>query len=187
MSVTVLPELEWRPTTACSSRHGAAVELVVVHRWGVRYVDRPHEASSYHGVLDYLANPANRASAHIVYPGSAVPGVAAQLVRWSDLAWAEAAYNAVADDIESADAIWLGHDPAGLRQLARIVACRLHARRLPPVWSHRRGFCRHADLGSAGGSHPLCPTTDLALWRRFVVEVQAEYARGGCRPVWGRP
>lgn len=186
VSGAVLPDLKWDPTTACSPRHGHPVELVVVHRWGVRYTTEPVEAVSYQGVIDWFKNRANQASAHIVYPGSAVPGEATQMVAWSDLAWAEAAYNPVADEIESADAIWLGADPDGLAQLARIVAFRLHIRGLPPVWSTRRGFCRHGDLGSAGGGHTQCPTTDLKLWRHFVSLVEHEALRGGFRPSWGR-
>src|SRR5581483_3115732 len=119
---------------------------------------------------------ANQASAHVVFPGSAVPGEATQMVAWDDKAWAEAAYNPSSDDIESADAIWLGHDPHGMAVLARIVAFRLHARGLPATWSAERGFCRHADLGSAGGGHTQCPTTDLALWRAFCGLVEREAA-----------
>ena len=181
-----LPHLEWHPTAASGARHGHPVDLVVVHRWGVRYVSEPAEKVDYEGVIRYFSNPHNQASAHIVYPGSAVPGEATQMVSGADYAWAEAAYNPVADEIESADAIWLGHDPAGFRQLARMVACRLHERGLPPVWSSRHGFCRHADLGVAGGDHLACPTTNLALWRDFVRLVQAEHSRGHFRHPWGR-
>lgn len=187
-----LPELRWWPTAASGLRHGHDVELVVVHRWGVRFVSEPQEAVTYEGVCHYFADPAHQASAHVVFPGSARPGQATQMVAWEQMAWAEAAYNPVADDVESADACWTGAadggpaDPHGLAVLARIVAYRLHVRGLPPVWSHRRGFCRHADLGAAGGGHLACPTTDLALWRRFVRLVQAEAERGGFRKEWGR-
>ena len=184
--MAILPNLSWNPTTACGQRHGHPIELVVVHRWGVRYTTEPAEDKTYHGVIDYFTNRANQASAHVVYPGSAAPGEATQMVRWSDYAWAEAAYNPVAVEVESADAIWLGHDEDGFAQLARIVAAMLHYHDLPAVWSHRHGFCRHADLGAAGGGHLECPTTDLALWRRFVRLTQQEHERGGFRPVWGR-
>lgn len=190
--MTHLPELSWHPTTACGQRHGSHVELVVVHRWGVRYSSEPGEAKTYAGVVSYFQNPANKASAHVVFPGSAVPDHATQMVEWSHLAWTEAAYNPVSDDVESADACWTVEtngrvaDEPGLAVLARIVAFRLHARGLPPVWSHRRGFCRHADLGAAGGGHTECPTTDLHLWRRFVGMVQHEHERGGFRDSWGR-
>lgn len=182
----VLPALSWLPTGACGDRRGHPVELVVVHRWGVRYTSEQAEAASYHGVVGYFRDPAHQASAHVVYPGSAVPGQATQMVRWSDYAWAEAAYNPAAQDVESADAIWLGHDPDGFAQLARIVAYLLQMEGLPPVWSSRRGFCRHADLGAAGGGHTACPTTDLTVWRAFIRRVQLEADRGEFRPSWGR-
>ena len=181
----ILPDLAWVPTDARGDRHGHPVEIVVVHRWGVRFTSEQAERTSYHGVVAYFTDPANRASAHIVYPGAAQSGEATQMVRWSEYAWAEAAYNPVAVEVEAADAIWLGHDPLGLAQLARIVGFMLTAAKLPPVWSHVRGFCRHADLGAAGGGHTACPTTDLALWRHFVKLVQAEHARGGYRHSWG--
>jgi hypothetical protein len=180
-----LPHLLWHPTAAKGDRRGHPVNLVVVHRWGVRYTTPAAEAHSYDGVVRFFSDKSNGASAHIVYPGTAVPNEATQMIAWGDYAWAEAAYNPDADEVESADAIWLGHDPVGMRVLARIVACRLHARRLPAVWSTRRGFCRHADLGHAGGGHTACPTTDLKVWRNFVGLVQDEFDRGGCR-LWGR-
>lgn len=189
-----LPHLTWKPTAASGLRHGHPVDLVVVHRWGVRFTTEQQEAVTYRGVLDYFMVPANGVSAHVVFPGSAVPGEATQMVSWDHMAWAEAAYNAGADEVESADACWLPHagepgkvaDEEGLAVLARIVAYRLHKRDLPPVWSHRHGFCRHADLGYAGGGHLECPTTNLRLWRRFVRMVQAEHQRGGFRHSWGR-
>jgi hypothetical protein len=181
-----LPNLTWNPTAASSSRHKHPVSLVVVHRWGVRYADKAETADEYHGVIRFFSNPDNDASAHIVYPGSAVPNEATQMVAWDDAAWAEAAYNPAADDIESADAIWLGHDMPGMHQLARIVAFRLRERKLHPVWSTRSGVCRHADLGAAGGGHSQCPTTDTKVWRAFVSMVQHEYLFGHFREVWGR-
>lgn len=184
--MTHLPHLRWHPTAASGTRNGHPVNLVVVHRWGVRYTTENQEAHTYAGVVSYFSNPDNKASAHVVYPGSAVPDEATQMVSWEHMAWTEAAYNPDADDVESADAIWLGADPDGFQQLARIVAYRLHKRGLPAVWSTRHGFCRHADLGAAGGGHLECPTTDLALWRKFVHAVQHELAVGGFRDTWGR-
>ena len=188
--MSALPDLTWKPTTACGLRHGSQIEIVVVHRWGVRYTTEPNEAKTYEGVIGYFMDRAHQASAHVVYPGSAVKDEATQMVRWVDYAWAEAAYNPVAVEVESADAIWIEdetvRDREGFAQLARIVAAMLHYHGLPPVWSHRHGFCRHADLGAAGGGHLECPTTDLALWRRFVHAVQVEHERGGFRERWGR-
>lgn len=190
----ILPQLTWTPTRAHGDRRGHPVELVVCHRWGVRYTSEHDEAKSYRGVISWFLDPSHEASAHIVQPGSAVPGQATQMVAWKDYAWAEAAYNPAAVEVESADAVWLPDphrpgftiDPRGLGELARIVAFLLHVNGLPAVWSTRRGFCRHADLGAAGGGHTACPTTDLKLWRRFVSMVQFEADRGGFRARWGR-
>lgn len=186
MAPIVLPDLDFVETQAVESRNGLAVAHVVVHRWGVAYTSEKAEAASYGGVVNYFKDTGHKANAHVVFPGSAVPGKATQMARWSESAWAEAAYNRSSDDIESADAIWLGHDPHGMAVLARIVAMRLHVRKLPAVWSAEKGFCRHADLGAAGGGHTSCPTTDMTLWRAFAALVEHEAARGGFRASWGR-
>lgn len=190
MSGTVLPRLVWHPTPNQGHRFGHPVNLVVVHRWGVRITNETAEAASYHGTVNYLSEPASQVSAHVVFPGSAVPGEATQMVAWNDYAWAEAAYNPAAVEVESADAIWLpmtdgARDVEGMAVLARIVAFMVAKNQLPPVWSTAKGFCRHADLGAAGGGHTSCPTTDIGLWRHFVSLVQSEYTRAGFRPSWG--
>ncbi len=187
-----LPELKWEPTHNCGSRNDSPIRLVVVHRWGVRFTDEHAELASYHGVVNYFKQPKSQVSAHIVYPGSAAPGEATQMVPWHLKAWAEAYYNPDSVEIESADAIWLGHDPAGFHQLAHIVAYLLHHYHLPPraltsaqvATSH--GFCRHADLGLLGGGHTSCPATDLSLWHSFAHLVVSEYQRGGFRHMWGK-
>ena len=187
-----LPELNFVSTQAEGSRHGHNVRLVVVHRWGVRYVDEEDEAKAYHGVINYFKHPKNQVSAHIVYPGSAAPGHATQMVGWRKKAWAEAYYNPDSVEIESADAIWLGHDPLGFHQLARMVGWMLHHFNLPPHYldsskvATGKGFCRHADLGALGGGHTSCPTTDMHLWHAFCYLVKYEYHRGGYRTHWGR-
>jgi hypothetical protein len=182
----VLPELDWQPTRAASSRHGAQVVRVVVHRWGARYVDSAHEDASYHGVVNYFRDPANEASSHIVHPGSAHPGRATQMVPWDMAAWTEAEFNASSVEVECADAIWLGHDPRGLHETARIVAFLLHKYRLPVRWSTQTGFCRHGDLHQQKDPHPACPTTDMHLWGAFSQLVHHEATRGGFRETWGR-
>jgi hypothetical protein len=182
----VLPKLDWVSTAAKSSRNGERIDRVVVHRWGVRYTTEKAEAASYHGVVNYFKNPANQASSHLVHPGSAVPGRATQMVPWAEAAWAEAAYNRSSVEVECADAIWLGHDPRGFHETARIVAYLLYAYSLPIRWSKERGFCRHADLGAAGGGHTACPTTDRNVWAAFVSLVKHEIARGDFRLTWGR-
>lgn len=186
MNPTVLPELSWIPTTACGDRHLARVQRVVVHRWGDPATTEQAEQATYHGVIGYFQNPAHQASAHFVYPGSAEPGHCTQMVRLADYAWTEAAYNPTSVEIESADLIWTGDDGLGLEQLARIVGWLLHHYGLSPLWSVDHGFCRHADLGAAGGGHTQCPTTDLAAWRYFAGRVAYQYHAGGYRKTWAR-
>jgi len=181
----ILPKLDWVPTEAKNSRGGQKVKLIIPHVWGVKYTNEKAEALSYKGVISHFEDPANDASAHIVYPGSAVPGKATQMVRFSEAAWTEAAYNSKGISIESADAIWQGHDPAGFHQLARMVAGLLHYNQLPCRWSTESGFCRHGDLGSAGGGHTVCPTGNMELWKSFAALVEFEYHHGGFRPSWG--
>jgi hypothetical protein len=187
-----LPELKWEATPNCGSRNGAKVRLVVVHRWGVRFTDEQAEARSYQGVINFFKQPSSQVSAHIVYPGSAVPGEATQMGPWHKKAWAEAYYNPDAVEVESADAIWLGADPAGFHQLARIIGYLLHHYHLPPAELdspgvvHGSGFCRHGDLGALGGGHTSCPTTDPHLWAAFCGLVRYEYHRGGYRSTWGK-
>lgn len=174
MGNIVLPKLIWDPTAASSSRNGHEVDLVVVHRWGVRVSSTENEENTAKGVVNYFKDVRNNASAHVVYGGS-FGNYAYQMVAWADLAWGEAAFNPYADEIESSDAIWSEKDESGLHTLASMVAARLLYRNLPPVWSDRKGFCRHADLGIPGGGHLECPTTNLVLWRRFVRIVQSSY------------
>jgi hypothetical protein len=193
MSVTphVLPDLKYEPTENCGSRNGAQIRLVVIHRWGVRFTDEQAEKRSYEGVVNYFKESSSQVSAHIVYPGSAVPGEATQMVPWHKKAWAEAYYNPDAVEVESADAIWLGHDPPGFHQLARIAAYLLHHYHLPAhavtssSVANGHGFCRHADLGALGGNHTSCPTTDPHLWAAFQGLVKSELRRGGFRHMWG--
>lgn len=182
----VLPKLGWKTTQAKGSRNGVHVVRVVLHRWGVAFTNEHAEASSYQGVMREFMNPANQASAHVVMPGSAVPGQAMQMVRWSEKAWTEAAYNPSSVEIECADAIWLGHDPHGLAVTARMAAFLLHKYGLPAVHSTARGFCRHGDLGSAGGGHTVCPVPAGAhIWDVFTALVKHEAKRGGFRKEWG--
>ncbi len=192
MTDVVLPELHWEPTANCSSRHGTPVRMVVVHRWGVKFTSEKTEAATYQGVINYFKEPKSQVSAHIVYPGSAAKGKATQMVPWHLKAWAEAHYNPDAVEVESADAIWLGADPDGLHQLARIVGWMLHHWKLPATAlssstvATGHGFCRHADLGALGGNHTVCPTGNIDQWHKFTRLVKAEYKRGGYRKTWGR-
>lgn len=181
-----VPALPFVPSPNRSSRGGRRPRLVFVHVWG---------GGSFQSVCTWLSHPASQASAHLVYGGTleADAGVAAQLVPFADKAWTECELNAVGISVESADAIWQGHDARGFAQLARIVAllCRLHLDACRPVGGQgilagSHGFARHADAGALGCGHLSCPTADLALWRQFSERVVAEYRHGGFRAKWGR-
>lgn len=185
VGAVVLPPLTWKPTAAKSDRAaGVRIEDVFVHRWG---------GGSYDGVVAEFENPDNQASAHFVYAGEtgADAGKCCQMVALHEKAWTEAAFNSEGVSIESADAIWLGHDSHGFARLARIVGWLLAHEKLPAAWvhdphTHAHGFARHADAGADGGGHTACPTTDLELWAQFVARVKAEFAHGGFRAAWAR-
>jgi len=180
------PELAWQGSPNASSRNGRRPRLIFVHRWG---------GGSYEGVIGWLQDPESKASAHVVYAGETGPhaGDAAQLVKWAAKAWTQCELNPVGISVESADAIWNGHDPHGFARLARLVAllCHLHLDACRPVSAQgivagAHGFTRHADAGALGCGHPACPTTDHALWTQFAARVVAEYRRGGFRAQYGR-
>lgn len=180
------PPLPYHASPNHSSRNGRRARLVFLHRWG---------GGNFASVRTWLSEPRSQASAHVVYGGTLerTSGQAVQLVPFAEKAWTECELNPVGISVESADAIWTGHDAHGFAQLARIVAllCHLHLDACRPVsaagivaGSH--GFTRHADAGALGCGHLECPTTDAALWRQFSERVVAEHRLGGFRDRWGR-
>lgn len=182
-----LPSIVWAPTPNHGQRAGAKIQRVVLHTWGVRYTTEKAEAASYHGVINYFREPQSQVSAHFVFPGSAKPNEITQMVAYKDYAWAEAAYNKTSVEIECADAIWQGKDPAGMAQLAHVTGYLLHKFGLKAEHLTSGGFCRHGDLGSAGGGHTACPTTNTARWDHFASLVKENYKAGGYRSEpWGR-
>jgi len=140
---------------------------------------------SYAGAVSWLRNPRSQASSHVVEREDGRE--ATQLVPWAEKAWTQRAYNAVSESNEMA-----GYGPAWpleqLRVASRICAFRLYKRRLPARWARfgiGAGFCRHKDLGVAGGGHSD-PIMAPALWRACVAMTKAELVRGRLRPEWGR-
>lgn len=190
----ILPDLPFEGTPNESARvpESRKPTLIVVHAWGNAPARTPAEAlSRFAGNVAFMRNPASEVSAHVVYGGTLgyAKGHAVQLVEWHRKAWTEAAINSAGLSIESADAIWHGLDPAGMRQLARIVAFMCHKTNIPPRWTRAMsvpGFCRHLDTGALGNpNHHACPTADRAPWDTFVRMVSAEAKRGGFRESWG--
>ena len=153
-------------------------------------VHRP--VGSYTGSIEHLCDPASQASAHVIVREDGME--ATQLVPWDRKAWACASFNSASDNIETPDLIWTMPPTPEREQVmricARVVAFRLHKRRLPAAWRTGAdlldlpGVTRHIDLGRAGGGH-TDPTTDLTRWVTFMSMVETELARGGFRSSWG--
>ena len=191
----ILPELPYLTTPNESARNpaGRKPTLIVVHAWGNQPATTPAQARArMAGNVNYMRTASSQVSAHVVYGGTLGDprGQAVQLVEWQRKAWTQAAVNSAAISIESADAIWHGHDEHGLEQLARIVAFLCKRTNIPPTWagcSSAVGVARHLDLGALGNpNHHVCPTGDVAAWKRFMRLVKKEHDRGGFRKTWGR-
>ena len=183
MTAVVLPELRWQKSPNQSARNGE-VRLIVVHR----------PVGSYQGSIAALCDPKHDASAHVIVREDGLE--ATQLVAWDRKAWSCVAFNSVTDNIETPDVVWTTSRLSPkletvLRVCARIVAFRLRQRGLLSEYIsgsallNRGGFTRHLDLGKPGGGHSD-PTSDLNRWGMFCAMVEAEFLRGGFRPVWGR-
>ena len=180
------PTPEWHPSPNHSSRNGTQASVLFNHVWG---------GGTFDGTVSWLCSAGSEASAHLVYAGRLGPdaGRCLQLVAWADKAWTECDLNPRGISIETADAVWQGHDPEGFAQLARTVALILHVHGWPVRWVRgdgliggSRGHTRHADAGALGCGHLSCPTTDLQLYQQFHERVLAEYRHGGFRSTYGR-
>jgi N-acetylmuramoyl-L-alanine amidase-like protein len=177
-----LPYLRQRSSPNQSDRAAGVVPyLVIVHR----------PVGAYIPSIAHLCNPApggeprRAVSAHLITDSSRE---ATQLVPWHRKAWAARDFNSCGYQLEIDDDAWTGADPPAFYTAARIVAFLCKRTGIPPVWStsplSKPGVVRHADLGLAGGNHSD-PTTDIAVWRRFIERVRAEHDRGGFRPTYG--
>lgn len=159
-----LPELYWQPTVNFNGRD-AAISLIVVH----------DTEGGYNGAIATFTNSHSEVSAHIVLREDGLE--ATQMVAFESKAWHAVAFNSKSLGLEMAGFEKKGLQPQEWATEARIVAYLLHRFHIPPVWSHdghASGFCRHLDLGKAGGGH-CDPTMDVALWQRFVQQVTNAY------------
>jgi len=173
----VLPPLNWVESPNASARKpGVALDLIVVH----------DTEGGYQSALSWFSNRHSQVSAHIVLKEDA--SEATQMVRYSKKAWHCASFNSRSIGLEMAGFAKAGYGEQEWAVAARIVAFLLQKHDLPIRWAHGGeggGFCRHYDLGAAGGGHHD-PTTDDHIWKHFVGRVEAEVERGGFRPEWGR-
>lgn len=164
--------------------HGqAAVKLIVAHT----------PEGHYTAMRQYIAHPGRecfagerKVSYHVLIKEDGTE--LTQFVPWDEKAWHAGAMNSSSEGIALAGfardfELVIGGDKRvvgwdfnqdGEQALAKVIAQRLVARGLPPVWTtdtRRGGFCRHADLQNDRSD----PTSDVDEWRVFVAMVQAEH------------
>lgn len=165
----VLPKIKLVNSPNQSTRT-SPINLVVLH----------DTEGGYEGAVSWFKNPHAQVSAHVVVKEDG--SEATQMVPYSKKAWHVAAFNSRSIGIELAG--YFNHESAEqLAVAARIVAFFLHKYKLPCKASSSVGYCRHKDLGEAGGGHH--DPFDDATWKKFQKLVEAEYKRGGFRKTWG--
>ncbi len=175
-----LPALKFVASPNYSNRGGARVDLVVVH----------DTEGAYAGAVAWFAEKRSRVSAHFVLREDGLE--ATQMVDLAKKAWHVCAFNSRSVGLEIAGKESVGYSDAAWLAAARIVAYLLHHLQIPCRFAEAGvgpGFCRHYDLGAAGGGHDD-PTVDAAKWSWFCGLVAAEYARGDLPAVWtpgGKP
>ncbi len=172
--VAGLPPLKFVASPNFSSRGGARVDLVVVH----------DTEGAYAGAIAWFAQARSEVSAHFVLREDG--GEATQMVDLAKNAWHVCAFNRRSVGLEIAGKESAGFSDAAWLAAARIVAYLLHHLQIPCRFAEAGvgpGFCRHYDLGRAGGGHDD-PTTDAAKWAWFCDRAKAEYARGDLPAIW---
>lgn len=171
---SVLPPLKWSPSPNYYARGMHKVRLIVAHDC----------EGSYLGSIGWFGMKRSGVSAHFVLKEDG--SEATQCVDLRDAAWHVKAFNREAIGLEMAGWAVKGFENAEWQAEANMTAYLLHVFGLPPKWAqggNGRGFCRHYDLGRAGGGH-ADPTTDNAKWAEFEKMVQAAYQRGGFPAQW---
>jgi N-acetyl-anhydromuramyl-L-alanine amidase AmpD len=172
-----LPPLRWLESPNFSDRaQGVPLDLIVIH----------DTEGGYDSACAWFANGHSQVSAHIVLKEDG--SEATQMVPYSKKAWHCMSFNSRSIGLEMAGFAKQGYGDHEWGVAARIVAFLLHKHKLPVHWARGGeggGFCRHYDLGAAGGGHHD-PTTDDHVWQQFVQRVEHEAQRGGFRPDWGR-
>ena len=172
-----LPPLKWAESPNYSERAaGVSLDLIIVH----------DTEGGYEGAVRWFGNRHSQVSAHLVLKEDG--SEATQMVPYSKKAWHCAAFNSRSVGLEMAGFAKAGYGEREWAVAARIVAFLLHKYALPARWARGGsgpGFCRHYDLGAAGGGHHD-PTTDDAVWEAFGARVEAEAKRGGFHSTWGR-
>lgn len=176
----MLPTLKWKPSPNFSERT-ESIRLIVVHDC---------EGSYQGSIATFLQTERpgiGPVSAHIVLREDGKE--ATQMVGFSKKAWHCRAFNSASIGVEMAGYESRGYADSEWAAEANIVAYLLHRYNLPPTWAQHgagQGFCRHLDLGAAGGGH-VDPTQDLKVWAGFCDRVRAAYNAKDFGPTpWGR-
>jgi N-acetyl-anhydromuramyl-L-alanine amidase AmpD len=160
-----LPTLKWKPSPNFSSRHGAAVDLAVLHDCQGSYLG---------SIATFLGNNnGNPVSAHFVLKDDGTE--VTQMVDLADKAWHAVDLNPRSVGLEMAGYSERGYSDAELDNAAKIMAYICHALRIPA--RHARGGVgsgieSHYGLGKAGGGHSD-PSVEPTFMEKFVARVQA--------------
>jgi hypothetical protein len=175
-----LPHLRFVPTPAMSPRFGMPIRKVWLHRWA--------PADEYENIVRYFQNPHNEASAHFVFPGSRRSRTRSH--RWCRVPASRGPRRrSTAPASRSSAATRSGW--ATTRRGSRSLRVSRRSSSAPRGATGRMGKGRRVRSAprvlpsrrrrALAGGHPLCPTTDYALWRQFLGRVQAETHRGEFR------
>jgi N-acetyl-anhydromuramyl-L-alanine amidase AmpD len=162
MTSLILPKLTFIQSPNYSSRGGEKVRLIVVHDC----------EGSYDGSIAWFASTQSQVSAHYVLDKTGKN--ATQMVSAANKAWHCVDFNSVSIGVEMEGFEAKGFPAAEMDAMANVVAFLLHINGLPAQFAEAgegKGFCRHFDLGRAGGGHDD-PTKDDTVWRNFVAQVK---------------
>ena len=169
-----LPALLWRPSPNFSSRHGARIDLVVLHDC----------EGGYDGSIRWFEMSRSNVSAHYVVREDG--SEATQMVDLADNAWHACAFNRRSVGVEMGGFANRGFGAHLLATTARMFAFLCHHLQIPV--RHARagvgpGIASHNDLGAAGGGHHD-PSDDPSFMQRFVSLVDDEHRKGHFPDVW---
>lgn len=175
-----LPPISQTPSPNQSPRSTQDVRLVVVHD-----PEGPFDA-----ITNYIRRPSAQVSYHVLLNEAATK--ARQFVPWNRKSWSVMRFNSVSDNISISGYAGNNWSFAALNRLARVVAFRLHKRKLPARFIPRpinpgnppRGWTFHSELGSAGGGHSDPGLTGVK--KAFLLAAVKFHAkRKGWRAKWG--
>ena len=170
-----LPPLKWVASpNFYPGRGGYRCDKIIVH----------DTEGSYQSAVSWFAQARSRVSAHFVVKEDG--SEATQMVDICDTAWHVCQFNRSTIGVEMAGFAAKGFGSQEWLVMASVVAFHLHHLQLPNRWAKGGvgpGFCRHYDLGAAGGGHSD-PTTDEKRWAQFCDTITAAYEHGNFPALW---